>query len=265
MGTKLWAVADLHAAVPKNAALVATLKPENPEDWLIVAGDVAEEPSTVIATLEQLKRHYAEVIWAPGNHELFGHKHSQSVGKARYDYLLDQCRQIGVRTPEDPYLQFAGHTIVPLFTLYDYTFRAPGTTAQQAIAAARAANRILLDDIAIAPYVDIQAWCWERLTYSVRRLSTVHGPTILVNHWPLIAEPLQQLHIPEIALWSGSIHTRSWPRRFQATQVIYGHLHIPGTLEVDAIAHHEVSLGYPYQWKESLSHRHWPHLVVEDA
>lgn len=39
-------------------------------------------------------------------------------------------------TPEDPFPVFGGVTIVPLFTLYDYSFRKPGFTVEQALQAA---------------------------------------------------------------------------------------------------------------------------------
>lgn len=49
--TTLWAVSDLHAAVRVNAARIDELVPEDPTDWLIVAGDVAERIDLVLNTL----------------------------------------------------------------------------------------------------------------------------------------------------------------------------------------------------------------------
>ena len=40
--TTLWAVSDLHAAVTANAERIDSIRPADPSDWLIVAGDVAE-------------------------------------------------------------------------------------------------------------------------------------------------------------------------------------------------------------------------------
>ena len=43
------------------------------------------------------------------------------------------CREIGVITPEDPYPLWTGDggpLIVPLFLLYDYTFRPDGTSTK---------------------------------------------------------------------------------------------------------------------------------------
>lgn len=120
---------------------------------------------------------------------------------------------------------------------------------------------MMTDEVAIAPFVDIRAWCWDRLAYSIKRLSRIDGPTILINHWPLVQEPTQRMRYPEVALWCGTRHTRSWPKRYHAQQVIYGHLHIPVVEEIDGVTHAEVSLGYPREW-QSRDGQVWPYKVM---
>ncbi|MDN6226517.1 metallophosphoesterase family protein, partial [Corynebacterium flavescens] len=124
----LWAVSDLHAAVKINGGRIDELVPPDPADWLIVAGDVAERTELVLRILHELQRRYAQVIWVPGNHELFSRSQDRFQGREKYTELVEGCREMGVITPEDPYPVFAGVTIVPLFTLYDYSFRPAGTT-----------------------------------------------------------------------------------------------------------------------------------------
>lgn len=267
MPRTLWAVADLHAAVKANTPHIDGLAPENPNDWLIVAGDVAERTELVLRVLRQLKSRFAEVIWVPGNHELFSRSGDRCRGRDKYDELVAGCRDLGIYTPEDPYPVFAGHTVAGLFTLYDYSFRRPGVSVEEALAAAREAQLVMTDDFAIAPFVDIRAWCWDRLAYTIKRLSRISGPTVLVNHWPLVQEPTLKLGIPEISLWCGTRHTRSWAKRYEARAVVYGHLHMPGTTVVDGVEHHEVSLGYPRQWRQWEAHynrRPWPYPVLRE-
>ena len=259
----LWAVADLHVAVKANRALVDALEPGNPDDWLIVAGDVAERPELVLRTLGQLSRRYAQVIWAPGNHELFCRGADEHVSKDRYRQLVDGCRRLGILTPEDPYAEFGGVTICPLFTLYDYSWRPQGTTIDEALEMANRSQVIMTDEFAIKPFVDPVLWCRERLRYTVRRLARVEGPTILVNHWPLIREPLEAVYYPELSMWAGTRHTQDWATRYAAEHVIYGHLHIPGTTVVDGVPHTEVSLGYPREWQPREGSRQWPYPVME--
>lgn len=259
----VWAVADLHAAVRANRQRVAEIVPRHPEDWLLVAGDVAEQFELISAILSELRGRFAQLIWVPGNHELFCRSAETHVGRAKYDALVQMCREIDVITPEDSFPVFGDTTIVPLFTLYDYSFRPSGMTVEAALDAAARKNVMMTDEIAIAPFADIRAWCWDRLAYSITRLSRVSGPTVLVNHWPLVQEPTLEMALPEIALWCGTRHTRHWPRRYNAKAVVYGHLHMPGEYELDGIVHHEVSLGYPREWARHDEQRVWPCPILE--
>ncbi len=255
----LWAVSDLHVSFRENQAAVDKLAPAGPGDWLIVAGDVAEKIPDVVRTLEPLTRRYAKVLWVPGNHELFNRRTDRVSGKARYRALVGELRTLGVVTPEDPYPVFGGVTVCPLFTLYDYSFRPLGLTAKQAVARARVK---LDDEIAIAPYVDVEAWCAERLEYTADRLDRVTGETVLVNHWPLVREPTARLHEQDIALWCGTTATRDWPLKYRARTVIHGHLHIPEKTVVDGVTHVDVSLGYPFERGRRPAGRPWPFPVM---
>lgn len=256
MPATLWAVSDLHVTFEENRRRVDTLQPEHPDDWLIVAGDVAERIPLVVDTLAQLKARFKRVLWTPGNHELFNRSSDRVNGEARYRALVGELRAIGVDTPEDAFPVFDGVTVCPLFTLYDYSFRRLGLTAAQAVAQA---NVVLDDELAIAPYVDVIDWCARRLDYSRARLEQVTGPTVLVNHWPLVVEPTHRLIEPDIALWSGTTATRDWARRYRARLVVHGHLHIPAETRVDGVSHVDVSLGYPFEPRPTP--RPWPFPV----
>ncbi|MDO5670393.1 MAG: metallophosphoesterase [Corynebacterium sp.] len=262
MSTTLWAVSDLHGAVKANTARIDEIQPEDPSDWLIVAGDVAERTDLVVRILSQLRQRFAQVIWVPGNHELFSRSTDRHQGREKYTELVEAIREIDVLTPEDPYPTFGGVTLVPLFTLYDYSFRGPGMTVEQAVKAAHDRQIMMTDEFAIAPFVDVRAWCWDRLAYSIKRLSLIDGPTILINHWPLVQEPTLVMRHPEIALWCGTRHTRTWAERYNAQSVIYGHLHMPGVTEVAGIKHIEVSLGYPREWERHGHLNPWPYPVM---
>ncbi|WIM67658.1 metallophosphoesterase [Corynebacterium breve] len=259
MTRTLWATSDLHVTFPENQAIVDKLMPQDPGDWLIVAGDVAERIPDVTRALEPLTRRFAKVIWVPGNHELFNRRSERINGKARYRALVGALRAIGVVTPEDPFPVFGNTTICPLFTLYDYSFRPLGLTAKQAVAQATV---VLDDEFAIAPYVDIERWCAERVEYSVDRLNAVKGETVLVNHWPLVVEPTHRLWEPDIALWCGTELTRDWAVKYHARMVIHGHLHIPLETRVDGVSHVDVSLGYPFEKHPPGPKRPWPFPVM---
>ena len=106
MGTgRLLAISDLHIGYPQNRAYADVLAPADPEDWLIVAGDVGEVFADVGFVLASLANRFARVIWAPGNHELWTLPSDQVAlrGVARYEALLKVCRRFGVLTPEDDF------------------------------------------------------------------------------------------------------------------------------------------------------------------
>ncbi|GGQ74274.1 metallophosphoesterase family protein [Couchioplanes azureus] len=255
----LYAVSDLHVAYAENRRLVDGLHPRSADDWLIVAGDVAEVFGHVEATLRLLRSRFAEVIWAPGNHELWTHAKDPVGlrGAARYERLVAMCRDLGVRTPEDEYAVWHGDggpaVVAPLFLLYDYTFRAPGTsTKEESLAYAYRTGVVCTDEELLHPdpYPDRESWCRERVAATERRLAALDPalPTVLVSHWPLHRHPTEVLWYPEFAQWCGTELTADWHVRFRAAAAVYGHLHIPRVTWQDGVPFHEVSLGYPREW-----------------
>ncbi|GAB3678067.1 metallophosphoesterase [Actinocorallia lasiicapitis] len=259
----LFAISDLHVGHQENRRLVESLRPVTDADWLLVAGDVGEFAEDVVWALRTLSERFATVIWTPGNHELWTPP-SDPVplrGVARYTYLVEECRRLGVLTPEDPYPVWRGAggpaVIAPLFTLYDYSFLPPGVWSKEhALRLAHDAGVVCTDEILLHPdpYPTREEWSRARIEQTELRLAALDPelPTVLVGHWPLVREPTDILLHPEFALWCGSERTARWHVKFRAKAVVYGHLHIPRRLTLDGVPFEEVSVGYP---RES---RNWP-------
>ncbi|MBL7260153.1 metallophosphoesterase family protein [Paractinoplanes lichenicola] len=255
----LLAISDLHVSYAENRAITDGLRPGSDDDWLLVAGDVGEIFDEVTATLKSLSERFAKVIWAPGNHELWSHAQDPVTlrGEHRYRALVEACRDMGVLTPEDEFAVWRGRggpvTIAPLFLLYDYSFRAPGTrTKEESLAYAHETGVVCTDEILLHPdpYPSREAWCWARVAETERRLTACDPalPTVLVSHWPLVRQPTEILRYPEFAQWCGTDRTADWHVRFRAEVAVYGHLHIPRTTRYDGVRFEEVSLGYPREW-----------------
>ena len=257
----LWAISDLHVAHRGNESIIDRIRPENDGDWLIVAGDVSERTDDISDTLRRLKARFETVIWTPGNHELYttAKDPMQIFGVARYDYLVQMCRDLGVVTPEDIYPLFDPGDgtppvrVVPMFLLYDYTFRPEGTVNKlQALAVARENNVVATDEFLLSPepFQTRDAWSRARIDQTRRRLDQLDPTerTVLINHWPLRREPTDALMYPEFALWCGSELTDDWHLRYNAMCSVYGHLHIPRTTWYDGVRFEEVSVGYPREW-----------------
>jgi 3',5'-cyclic AMP phosphodiesterase CpdA len=257
---KLLAISDLHVAYPENRQIVENLRPGSDHDWLLVAGDVGERVADIEWALRTLRDRFATVVWAPGNHELWTPPADPVTlrGEARYRHLVEMCRRIGVVTPEDPYPIWVGSggpvAVVPLFLLYDYTFRPDGTDSQAAaLARAYEVGTVCTDEFLLHPdpYPSREAWCAARLELTEARLAALDPelPTVLVNHFPMTREPTRVLWRPEFALWCGTERTADWHVRFRAAAVVYGHLHIPRTIWQDGVPFEEVSVGYPREWQ----------------
>jgi 3',5'-cyclic AMP phosphodiesterase CpdA len=253
---RLFAVSDLHVDHPENRELVQNMRPESAGDWLIVAGDVADGKAGIEWALRLLAGRFERVIWTPGNHELLTYRDDplRLRGERRYSHLVELCRRIGVTTPEDPFPLWDGLggpvLLAPLFLLYDYSFGLSlGATREEALRRAHEVGVVCVDEYLLHPdpFPSREAWCASRVAAAERRLEAADPdlPTVLINHFPLIAEPTRMLRHPEFAQWCGTVETADWHRRFRATAVVYGHLHIPRTSWHDGVRFEEVSVGYP--------------------
>jgi 3',5'-cyclic AMP phosphodiesterase CpdA len=261
VSASLYATSDLHVRHPDNRDVVEDMRPTSDRDWLLVVGDVAEYVAEFRWALERLVERFAKVVWVPGNHELWTPKRDpvQLRGVARYWHLVDICRELGIVTPEDPYLVWEGPggpaVIAPMFLLYDYTFRPSGTsTKEEALAYAHSTGVVCSDEFLLHPdpFPSADAWCRSRVELTEARLAALDPsgpPTVLVNHFPLLREPTRVLRYPEFAQWCGTELTADWHLRFRAKAVVYGHLHIPRTTVYDGVRFEEVSLGYPREWQ----------------
>ena len=253
----------MHVTFPENREYVANLWPASPLDWLLVAGDVAEKAADIEWALRTLSERFDTVVWVPGNHELWTLSSDpvQLRGEARYQHLVSTCRRLGVVTPEDPFPVWTNPEtglpviIVPLFLLYDYTFRPEGaTTKAEALAVAYETGVVCSDEAVLYhdPYPSREAWCQARVEATERRLADLPRgvPTVLVSHFPLTREPTRILRYPEFAQWCGTERTADWHVRFGAQAVVYGHLHIHGTTWEDGVRFEEVSFGYPQELRD---------------
>jgi predicted phosphodiesterase len=258
---KLFAVSDLHLHYPVNRDALAAL-PAHPGDWFIVAGDVGEGEADLHFVFDQLAPRFDRLFWVPGNHELWTHPRTASTlrGVEKYEACVRVCREHGVLTPEDPFVRWEGPGgpawIVPLFLLYDYSFAPDGMDPEAAIAWAREAGVVCLDErfLHADPHADKVAWCRDRVASTLARLEQLDRsiPWVLVNHFPMRGDLTRLPAIPRFRIWCGTTETEDWHRRFPVSVVVSGHLHMPATDWRDGVRFEEVSLGYPSHWNVAL-------------
>lgn len=250
---RLLAISDLHLNQRANREALPTIG-AYPDDWLILAGDVGEKLDHLELALDALAPRFARLIWTPGNHDLWSKRTGSSV--QRYDDLVAMCRARGVLTPEDPYPEWPGAPgtfIVPMFLLFDYTFRPTGMPEADAIPWARDSGVVSNDERMIdpAPFPSLPAWCHARCTSTEARLKALPAGcrTVLINHWPLRYDLARPPRIPRFSVWSGTTLTEDWGQTYRAIVVVSGHLHFRTTLWRHGVRYEEVSLGYPRDWR----------------
>ena len=253
---KLYAISDLHLTYEANREALEQLPPQ-PDDWLIVAGDVGDRLVDLQFALRVLCPRFRQLIWVPGNHDLWTLPEEALRGEARYLKQVDICRQYGVLTPEDEFPIWQGEgpacVIAPLFTLYDYTFRPDYVTADRAVAWAMEAGILCADEHFLHPdpYVSREAWCEQRCRISQQRLELAsrEHPLVIVDHFPLRRDLVHLPMVPRFSLWCGTRRTENWHLRYRAHVVVSGHLHMRSTKWIDGVRFEEVSLGYPRHWR----------------
>jgi predicted phosphodiesterase len=256
---KLYAISDLHLRNKVTLQALEDISP-HPGDWLIVAGDVGELPEHLDRAFRILRRRFARLFWVPGNHELWSIPGTPAVerGVGKYEQLVELCQQLGVLTPEDPFVEWPGAgppcVIALLFLLYDYTFRPDDVAAEDVLAWSEEKGIVCTDEVMLhpAPYTSRQAWCAARCDYSEGRLGEIPDdkPTVLINHWALRQDLLRLRLIPRFSPWCGTRRTEDWHLRYRAQVVVHGHQHVRHTYWRDGVRFEEVSLGYPRQWDQ---------------
>ena len=268
---KLWAISDLHVGYEENRRAVQAL-PSYPDDWLIIAGDTGETPAHLDFVLRTLQPRFAQLIWTPGNHDLWTPRHlpAGQRGVPHYERLVRLCQRYGVLTPEDPYAKWPGdgptRAIVPAFTLFDYSFRPASVPRDRAVEwAAESGVRSADEDLlAPDPYPRCDEWCAARVEATEARLGSLPADVklIVTTHFPPRPDLAVLPRIPRFSIWCGTTRTSDWHRRFNIEAVIYGHLHLRSSSQIDGVRFDEVSLGYPRQWNQAKSLTHYLRQIL---
>lgn len=267
---KLWAISDLHIGVESNKNALREFT-ASAGDWLILAGDVCERTEDLEWAFSIFIKKYSKVFWVPGNHELWliSKAEQEMNSPAKYAALVAMARKYGVVTPEDPWLTFpeTGHLIVPLFSMYDYSFRPKNILRSEVIDWAMAEDCVCTDEVAIkpAPFLTIDEWSralCERARFRFENELPDDARTILINHYPLREDLVHIPRVPRFSPWCGTKETEQWHLLYRADVVVSGHLHVRGTQFRDGTRFEEVSLGYARQWNASYGLKHYIKQII---
>lgn len=259
---KLWAISDLHLKYKKNRELLEQIA-NHQNDWLILAGDIGEGVEELEFAFRTLSSKFAKLIWVPGNHELWTLPNEAGCkrGEEKYFELIQVCQKFGVLTPEDAYAELIigdqEYVIVPVFLLYDYSFRPDEVDLEKVIEWAAEADIVCADEhyLFSDPYQTKLQWCHQRYNLTADRLKKIpkERPIILINHFPLRRDLIRLFRFPRFEPWCGTRLTENWHKSFNIKVVVSGHLHVRATDWRDGVRFEEVSLGNPDQRRQDLT------------
>ena len=185
---KLYALSDLHLGFEENREALDTLG-SHPDDWLILGGDLGETLAHLELALEIATDRFDRVLWVPGNHDLWTLPRDGPRGEAKYQALVELCRELDVITSEDPFVVWEGEggpcALAPLFLLYDYTFRPDDVSADEALDWAAEAGIVCADERYLHPnpHPSREAWCVARCAVAEKRLeeAAAEYPLVIIN------------------------------------------------------------------------------------
>ncbi|HEV2963206.1 MAG TPA: metallophosphoesterase [Candidatus Angelobacter sp.] len=121
---RVFAISDLHTEYAENDHWVSGISSwDHRNDVLICAGDVAQTEKLLGSALERLRSRFQEVVYLPGNHELWVTSRGQRNSMEKFHQVQALARSCGVQT--EP-LDLEAVSIVPLLAWYDHSYGQPG-------------------------------------------------------------------------------------------------------------------------------------------
>ena len=116
---RLFVISDIHIDYSENfEALLALFGSDFRSDSLIIAGDASDDLTRLDSFFAAMCSKFENVLFVPGNHELWLKRSSQEHSIAKFEAILSLCQRIGVKTESLVIGNQRQVAIVPLFSWY---------------------------------------------------------------------------------------------------------------------------------------------------
>jgi hypothetical protein len=121
---RVFAISDIHIDYNENKKWLYDLsRSDYIEDILILAGDITSKMSSIIKAFVALKKRFKEVLFIPGNHDLWINRKNNTRNSLDNFFLIKTIAgNCGIRM--EP-AHFGPLSIIPLYGWYDYSFGKP--------------------------------------------------------------------------------------------------------------------------------------------
>lgn len=124
MFLRLFAVSDIHTDYQENKNWISSLSNSDyKNDILILAGDISSNIRLLTQTLRILKSKFMQVLFIPGNHDLWIEGNLNINSLEKFDLIQKITDEFGVITEVFEYQNEI--RIIPLLGWYDYSFGEP--------------------------------------------------------------------------------------------------------------------------------------------
>src|ERR1700694_1602177 len=238
---RVFAISDLHVEHSENDRWVSGISAwDYRKDVLVCAGDVAQDTKLLGSAFERLRRNFQEIVYVPGNHELWvGRPASSSQRNTSIDkfhQVQALARSCGIRT--EP-LDLEMVSLVPLLSWYDHSYGEPGEELLQ-----RWSDYHLcswpeqFDQLRITEYF---------LALNQPFLKTRPQPVISFSHFVPRADflPAAESSRGFLRPVLGTDLIDAQVRQLGSFLPIYGHYHVNNRKELDNVTYINNAYGYP--------------------
>jgi Icc-related predicted phosphoesterase len=234
---RVFAISDIHVDHRENNEWLSQLSiSDYLADILICAGDISHHSGDVAAALTRLRKSFLEVLFVPGNHELWIVKKESHNSIDKFEQVLAIAADCGVRTGP---LYLPEVSIAPLFAWYDYSFGLPSAELR-------------------SRWSDFHTCSWPeqfdqpRITEYFLALNQLHvedrtQPVISFSHFVPRGDLLPSAHSRRGFLRPvlGSESIDGQIRKLGSMVHVYGHYHMNGSKKRDNVTYVNNALGYP--------------------
>lgn len=238
---RVFAISDLHVDYEPNAQWVAQLSlTDYRHDVLIVAGDVSDRIERVQGCLEALAHRFRQVLFVPGNHDLWVRRDSPGLDSfGKFEQIKAMARSAGASM--EVFHQGA-LSIVPLLGWYDGSFGEPGEELRQA-------------------WVDFRACRWPegfesrdiaRSFMAMNRYQRRSEDEVIVSYSHFLPRidvmpdriPAEKRYIYPVL---GSHALGEQVKALRPAVHVYGHSHVNRRVELDGTLYVNNAFAYPHE------------------
>lgn len=242
---KIFALSDIHVDYRENLAWLKQLSQwEYQDDFLVLAGDISHRKGLLKQAFDIVKSVFKEVVYVPGNHELWLGSDTLSDSFEKFHVVLEIAEDCGIRTRT---CHFESVSFVPLHGWYDGSFGIPSELLKRS-------------------WSDYTTCKWpagyddEKITHYFTQLNEenleVENQLIISLSHFLPRIDIMPSRIPRKRRWVypvlGATILERQIRQLGPDIHVYGHSHVNNRIKLEDILYINNAFGYPRETRISV-------------